>query len=621
MNPRSFITFLCLTIIIYHNQFNLYSQVPDSEKEALIALYDSTNGVNWINNTNWLSEQPVSTWYGITVSDDHVTTIFLENNNLNGTIPDELGNLAYLTTLYMNNNQLKGNIPATLGNLANLSFLYLYSNELEGSIPEVLGNLDSLTYLVISNNQLTDSIPASLGNLSKLKTINLSSNQLSGPIPTSFGGLSSLSQMYLAGNQLNGDIPTSLGNLSNLVTLSLDRNDLEGVIPSSLGNLSGLGYLALHSNQLTGEIPQELGNMSNLTFLSLSYNQLEGEIPEALGNILKLTRVFLSVNQLTGSIPDTIGSLIDLKVFEISYNQLTGSIPESLGKLSNLEVIDLSSNQLDGTIPVEIGEMDSLRSLFLHTNQLSGAVPGTIINCTKLSDLGIEKNYLDQLPDLSSLVYLDWLVIKNNQFTFEDIEPNIDVPNTSFIYSPQDSVGVKEDTTLKVGENLVLSVTVGGTANQYQWYKDNLILDGENASTYEILNAQESESGSYICEITNTIATDLTLVSRPFLVTVIDPTSLNRDRTPLPKEYALQQNYPNPFNPSTVINYQLPMTNDVKISIFNLSGQKVATLLSERKQAGYYQVEWNASGFASGLYYYRIEAGGFQDVKKMILIK
>ena len=88
-----------------------------------------------------------------------------------------------------------------------------------------------------------------------------------------------------------------------------------------------------------------------------------------------------------------------------------------------------------------------------------------------------------------------------------------------------------------------------------------------------------------------------------------------------PKTFKLGQNYPNPFNPSTIINYELPITNDVDLSIYNLLGQKVATLVNKRQQAGSHQVEWDASGFASGIYYYRIEAGEFVEVKKMILLR
>jgi predicted GH43/DUF377 family glycosyl hydrolase len=88
-----------------------------------------------------------------------------------------------------------------------------------------------------------------------------------------------------------------------------------------------------------------------------------------------------------------------------------------------------------------------------------------------------------------------------------------------------------------------------------------------------------------------------------------------------PNDYKLKQNYPNPFNPTTMINYQLPVTSYVTITIYNLLGQKVATLVNKRQQAGFYQVEWDANGFASGLYYYRIDAGNFVGIRKMIYLK
>ena len=89
----------------------------------------------------------------------------------------------------------------------------------------------------------------------------------------------------------------------------------------------------------------------------------------------------------------------------------------------------------------------------------------------------------------------------------------------------------------------------------------------------------------------------------------------------IPVKFDLKQNYPNPFNPRTMISYQLPMTNEVELSIYNLLGQKVITLVSERQKAGHHQVEWNASGFASGVYYYQLVAGEFREVKKMILLR
>jgi hypothetical protein len=89
----------------------------------------------------------------------------------------------------------------------------------------------------------------------------------------------------------------------------------------------------------------------------------------------------------------------------------------------------------------------------------------------------------------------------------------------------------------------------------------------------------------------------------------------------LPEEFALRQNYPNPFNPRTTINYELPSTLVVDLSVYNLLGQRVARLINERQEAGYHQAEWDASGISSGVYFYKIQAGDFLAVKKMILLR
>jgi len=88
-----------------------------------------------------------------------------------------------------------------------------------------------------------------------------------------------------------------------------------------------------------------------------------------------------------------------------------------------------------------------------------------------------------------------------------------------------------------------------------------------------------------------------------------------------PKEFSLSQNYPNPFNPSTVIKYQLPISSQVTLKVYDVLGDEVATLVNEEKPTGFYEVELNASRLSSGFYIYKITAGNFSSTKKMILIK
>ncbi|RPI63015.1 MAG: T9SS C-terminal target domain-containing protein [Ignavibacteriales bacterium] len=88
-----------------------------------------------------------------------------------------------------------------------------------------------------------------------------------------------------------------------------------------------------------------------------------------------------------------------------------------------------------------------------------------------------------------------------------------------------------------------------------------------------------------------------------------------------PAEYKLSQNYPNPFNPVTRINFQLPYASNVTLKIYDVVGSEVATLVNEIKAAGNYNFDFNASSLASGVYYYKLQAGDFVQNKKMILMK
>jgi hypothetical protein len=101
-----------------------------------------------------------------------------------------------------------------------------------------------------------------------------------------------------------------------------------------------------------------------------------------------------------------------------------------------------------------------------------------------------------------------------------------------------------------------------------------------------------------------------------------DPTSVSYENIySKPEQFELKQNYPNPFNPSTTIKFYLPKSSDVIIDVYNTTGQKIKILLNKNVAAGSQQVEFNAQNLSSGVYYYRIEAGDFQDVKKMVLLR
>jgi len=375
----------------------VYGAIPQKEREALIALYNSTNGDNWEDNSGW-KEPPLHTdgfalpgtenkWYGITCDADNTTVvrIDLNNNHLEGPIPSELENLTNLQCLYIAGNQLTGIIPTALSNLSNLTELGLNENQLTGTIPQELENLSNLKTLNLYENQLKESIPSELGNLSALTYLDLHSNQLTGPIPPELGNLSGLIVLVLSFNQLTGPIPPpQLGQFSQLKWFQLDSNQLTGAIPSELGQLSQLQWLSLAFNQLTGYIPSELGQLSNLTRLQLDFNQLVGSIPPGLANLTNLQHLSLSFNQLTGTIPSELDQRSNLQTFNLFANQLTGNIPPELGNLSKLNDLSLGSNQLMGDIPPELGDLSQLYYLDLSSNRLTGSIPQDMKKLNKL---------------------------------------------------------------------------------------------------------------------------------------------------------------------------------------------------------------------------------------------
>ena len=212
---------------------------PLSDRDILVALYDATGGSNWTNNTNWLSDEPIGTWHGVTTnSDGRVTSLTLYGNGLSGSIPPELGGLESLTTLSLYGNGLSGSIPPELGGLESLMHLHLSGNRLSGPIPPELGDLESLTYLYLGGNGLSGSIPPELGGLESLMHLHLSGNRLSGPIPPELGDLESLTVLQLDVNDLSGSIPPELGGLESLTQLTLYENDgLSGPLPLELKGL------------------------------------------------------------------------------------------------------------------------------------------------------------------------------------------------------------------------------------------------------------------------------------------------------------------------------------------------------------------------------------------------
>ena len=115
--------------------------------------------------------------------------------------------------------------------------------------------------------------------------------------------------------------------------------------------------------------------------------------------------------------------------------------------------------------------------------------------------------------------------------------------------------------------------------------------------------------------------TDLDEGSIQASITVIVETAVSNELDEMPLEFRLEQNYPNPFNPSTNISFSIPKASMVRMSVYDMLGRNISTLVNERKAAGRYTIRFEAGNLSSGTYIYRIEAGSFTQTKKLMLIK
>ncbi|MCB0834783.1 MAG: leucine-rich repeat domain-containing protein, partial [Bacteroidetes bacterium] len=377
---------------------------------ALVDLYNSLNGPNWPNQSNWLSG-PVNTWYGVNVMD--------------------YGSELRVTSLNLSDDSLAGQLPVSIGNLDSLTFLDLGYNRITGQIPDTLFHLKNLTNLRFQgqywDNQtygLSGTISRRIGELTKLKSLILENGYLTGSVPEELGQLTQLEEILLWGNQLDS-LPDIFTNLTMLRTFRVDGNQFKGPVPPSLVNCP-LEEVNLSYNQFTGAFPAFLYDKTTLTGLYLSYNRFMPSMLPAAGSIVPLTQLQsldLSGDSLIGTISDELLNWTNLSYVRLYDNQLSGSIPSGLTGLTNLYYLDLGNNQLTGTVPA-------------FTRGFSYYFFGN--------------NLLDSVPSFNFTNTVWYIDIQNNRLTFDDIKPNLGKAN-NYSYAPQDSVGLSENRSVIPG--------------------------------------------------------------------------------------------------------------------------------------------------------------------------
>lgn len=258
-----------------------------SDRAALVASYKATNGDNWKDNTNWLSEKSLAFWYGVsTDSEGRVKSLQLEDNNLVGSIPAELGQLTKLERLLLSNNQLTGCIPNTLRN-----FTFPEGEDFDRLEILFCGEDDQL-----DRAALIAFYQATGGSNWKNKTNWLTDAPLDEWHGVDVDAFGRVTAIRLDNNGLQGAIPPEIKELTALKGLWLGYNQLTDV--AEVGHLTGLTQLFLHNNGLYRQ-----PSFANLfTAFQGSEEELSesGRIPSTFAQLTNLQTLWLSGNQITG---------------------------------------------------------------------------------------------------------------------------------------------------------------------------------------------------------------------------------------------------------------------------------------------------------------------------------
>ena len=392
------------------------AQVNQQDSLALVAIYNATEGEQWKRKAKWLSSNPVSDWFGITVTGNRVSGLSLSDNNLSGKLPDVLGNLTALTNLDLSINRLTGVIPATIGNLTALQSLSFAVNELEGGLPSSMVTCVALTQIALHRNNFSGEFPSVLTQMIWLESILLDQNDFEGRIPSEINNLKELHTLAIIENNFSGEFP-SIASMQNLGALHIRGNDFTGDFETIFGTqpMPRLFYVTLDNNRLTGKLSANVFDPSKLRWFHARNNDFT-----SMGDFSQfsaLQRLYCENNRLR--FVDILPNIEITALFE--YAPQDSLLSSEILRVKEGEQIAISSGLSDANVVYQWyrngillpAETDSL----LVIENLSDATTGTYhcrMTHPELSDLTLYRSTLQLVLDQKSRVA-------------EDVERDIDI--------------------------------------------------------------------------------------------------------------------------------------------------------------------------------------------------
>jgi hypothetical protein len=388
--------------------------------------------------------------------------------------------------------------------------------------------------------------------------------------------------------------------------------------------------LTLQHNQLSGELPSEIGNLNSLTYLSLYHNQFSGIVPDTICALNAL--LSLSENQFCPPFPLCFNeeNIIQIGLNNQDFSNCSGC-EVNIISIDNQQILEDSSFVTE--ISADSGEFVSSIEFFVYNDpDFPASLDNQVLTITP------EENWNGTITT-SVYVTNNYNVSDTSTFTIE-VQPVNDTPQSFTTIGPESGTYISINPnnmdesllftwgqSIDVDDDVIYYSIIG--EDQLELFSIDSIYGEEHHMTYvEIIQLMQQEGLSTITGSWMVIANDGEYIvnSDNSSELTIDISQLGLDIIDVPNSFSLHQNHPNPFNPITFLRYNLPEDGMVNITIYDMMGRIVKTLVNSSQTAGFKSVQWNAINnrnepVSAGLYLYTIQAGEYRQTKKMILLK
>lgn len=279
----------------------------------------------------------------------------------------------------------------------------------------------------------------------------------------------------------------------------------------------------------------------------------------------RVTSLYTEFIRLKGELPPELGDLTALDRLVISHDhEITGTIPPELGNLVNLEVLGLFGTSLTGSIPASLGSLPKLDRLLLPFNNLTGPIPPELGNLTSLHELDLNENMLQgTVPvEIGNMTALHTLYMNDNPELYGEL--------------PRSFLNLQNLRSLSF---------------------DNTQICGPLDAAFQEWLQSVAGISQGSCPVNN------------------------EDVANVKREIELRRNYPNPFSSNTTISFKVAETGPVELTVYNVLGELVETLESRVMTPGNYDAGFDASGLATGIYFYTLASRAFSQTRKMVVVR